>query len=174
MTCVGCSDAFHTYMEMPSTVRGRHSFNPWKVSFSPPKLGGVPEGRGGLKVRLFRPPLTPPDSGGESRGGSAPPSNSPSLGFAAWLVQELRGRLRLTEVVDDQGYLFRCVGLGLAGHAAGPEGSIEIRAAADPEVQVAQRAAGRLGFGEVEHGQFRLPVGTDFECFQMSWFWVEQ
>ena len=33
-----------------------------KVSVSPPKLGGV---RGGLNRRLFRPPLTPPDSGGE-------------------------------------------------------------------------------------------------------------
>ena len=55
--------------------RGRHSLNPWKVSSSPPKLGGV---RGGLKERTDSLVQTP--------------SGSPSLGFAAWLVQELRGR----------------------------------------------------------------------------------
>ena len=32
---------------------------------SPPESGGVSEGRGGLNKRPFRPPLTPPDSGGE-------------------------------------------------------------------------------------------------------------
>ena len=35
-----------------------------KVTSSPPESGGA---RGGLKVRLFRPSLTPPDSGGEFR-----------------------------------------------------------------------------------------------------------
>ena len=40
------------------------SFVRGKVSYSPPESGG---GRGGLKKRLFRPPLTPPDSGGEFR-----------------------------------------------------------------------------------------------------------
>ena len=33
---------------------------------SPPELGGVSEGRGGLNKRSFRPPLTPPESGGET------------------------------------------------------------------------------------------------------------
>ena len=28
MPCASRSDALHTYMEMPSTIRGRHSFNP--------------------------------------------------------------------------------------------------------------------------------------------------
>ena len=73
--------------------------------------------------------------------------------------------LRLTEVVDDEGDLLGCVRLGLAGHTAGLEGGAEVRTAADPEVQVAQCAAGCLGIWEVEHGQLRLPVRTDFECF---------
>ena len=75
----------------------------------------------------------------------------------------------LTEVVDDQGDLLGCVQLGPARHAAGLEGGTEVGTAADPEVQVAQCTAGGLRFREVEHGQLRLPVGTDFEFFQMSW-----
>ena len=73
--------------------------------------------------------------------------------------------LRLTEVVDDEGYLLGGVRLGIAGHAAGPEGGTEVGTAADPEVQVAQRPADGLRFGEVEHGQLGLPVGSDFKFF---------
>ena len=73
--------------------------------------------------------------------------------------------LWLAEVVDDQGDLLGGVGLGLASHAAGSEGGVEVGASADPEVQVTQCAAGGLGLGEVEHGQLRLPVGTDLELF---------
>ena len=73
------------------------------------------------------------------------------------LTQEGKRILRLTEV-----------------HAASPKGGAEICTPADPEVQVAQCTGGRLGFWEVAHSQLRLPVGTDFECFQMSWFWVEK
>ena len=101
------------------------------------------------KGRLFRPPLT-------------------------LLTQEGKRILRLTEVVDDECNFFWCVRLGLAGHAASPKGGAEICTPADPEVQVAQCTGGRLGFWEVAHSQLRLPVGTDFECFQMSWLWVEQ
>ena len=79
-----------------------------------------------------------------------------------------------TEVVDDQGDLLGCVQLGSGRHAAGLEGGAEVGTATDPEAQVAQCAAGGLRFREVEHGQLRLPVGTDFEFFQMSWFWVKQ
>ena len=35
----------------------------------------------------------------------------------------------------------------------------------DPEVQVVQGSLRRLDVWEVEHGQLRLPVGTDFEFF---------
>ena len=73
--------------------------------------------------------------------------------------------LRLPEVVDDQRYFFGGVPLGVAGHAAGPEGGVQLRTATDPEVQVTQRPADGLCFGEVEHGQLRLPIGTDFEFF---------
>ena len=44
----------------------------------------------------------------------------------------------------------------------------------DPEVQVVHGSLRRLDVGEVEQCQLRLPVGTDFEFFQMSWFWVKQ
>ena len=78
--------------------------------------------------------------------------------------------LRFPEVVDDQRYFFRGVRLGVACHATGPEGGVQLRAATDPEVQVTQRPADGLRFGEVEHGQLRLPVGTDFEFFQIDGF----
>lgn len=76
--------------------------------------------------------------------------------------------LGFSEVVNDQGYLLGCVRLSVSCHAAGPEGGGEIGTAADPEFQVAQRPADGLRFREVEHRQFGLPIGTDFEFFQLS------
>ena len=78
-------------------------------------------------------------------------------------------RSGFTEVVYYQCYLLGCVTLGIPSHAAGPEGDAEVRTSAYPEVQVAQRTAGGLRFGEVEHGKLRLPVAADFKLFQMSW-----
>ena len=76
--------------------------------------------------------------------------------------------LGFSEVVDDQGHLLGCVRLSVSCHAAGPEGNSQIRTSTDPEVQVTQRTAGCLRFGEVEHRQLGLPIGTDFEFFQLS------
>ena len=90
------------------------------------------------------------------------------------LTQEGKRILWLPEVVDDERYFFGGVPLGVSCHAAGPEGGVQLRTATNPEVQVTQRPADGLRFGEVEHGQFGLPVGTDFEFFQMSGFWVKQ
>ena len=73
--------------------------------------------------------------------------------------------LGFSEVVDDQGHFLGCVRLSVSCHAAGPEGNSQIRTSTDPEVQVTQRPADGLRFWEVEHGQLRFPVGTDFEFF---------
>ena len=86
------------------------------------------------------------------------------------LTQEGKKILRLAEIVDDQRYFFRGVPLGVSCHAAGPKGGVKLRAATDPVVKVTQRPADGLRFGEVEHGQFRLPIGTDFEFFQIDGF----
>ena len=57
----------NTYLSLPKgALPNRRNIVLSRSAFvSPPKLGGVSEGRGGLNKRFFSPPLAPPNLGGE-------------------------------------------------------------------------------------------------------------
>ena len=43
------------------------------------------------------------------------------------------------------------------------EGLGQFCVSADPEIEVAQSSIGSEGIGKIEHGEFGLAVGSDFE-----------
>ena len=53
--------------------------------------------------------------------------------------------------------------MGFLGHAKFTEFLTETGFGVDPEVEVVEGTAGGAGFREVEHGEFGLAVGSDFE-----------
>ena len=70
-----------------------------------------------------------------------------------------------SEVVDDELHLAGRVVVSPRREVQFPQFPAQFAVVVDPEVQVVQSSLRRLDVWEVEHGQLRLPVGTDFEFF---------